>query len=327
MKNVYIYALIDPRNNQVRYIGKANNPEDRYKNHYNSARDKNTHKRNWINNVRKDGLRPELLILDEVSIDNWQYWECFYISLYKTYGFNLVNYTNGGDGVTLSNSGTWKKGNIPHNKGIPCREETKQKIKDKLTGTSNVASYKTIIQYDLEYNEIKRYKCIKDAVDESNGLFSTSKISSCCRDVRKHHRGFIWKYDNDDAIIKNTIVLGKKSIIQYDLNLNELERFDSIIDAHRKTNVKSGGIVRCCKGKDITAGGFIWKYKGDELIIKGNKQKRPVIQYDKNLVELNIFSSITEAKEKTGIKNIWDCCNDKNKTAGGFIWKYKQVII
>ena len=70
-----------------------------------------------------------------------------------------------------------------------------------------------------------------------------------------------------------------------------------------------------------------WKYKGDELIIKGNKQKRPVIQYDKNLVELNIFSSITEAKEKTGIKNIWDCCNDKNKTAGGFIWKYKQVII
>lgn len=62
MKNVYIYALIDPRNNYVRYIGKANNPKERYKNHNNASRDKNTHKRNWINDLRKNSLRPELII-------------------------------------------------------------------------------------------------------------------------------------------------------------------------------------------------------------------------------------------------------------------------
>lgn len=28
MENVYIYALIDPRNNLIRYIGKAKNPEN-----------------------------------------------------------------------------------------------------------------------------------------------------------------------------------------------------------------------------------------------------------------------------------------------------------
>jgi hypothetical protein len=261
MKNVYIYALIDPRNDHVRYIGKANNPEDRYKDHYNSARDKNTHKRNWINNVRKDGLRPELLILDEVSIDNWRYWECFYISLYKTYGFNLVNYTNGGDGLTLSNSGTWKKGNIPHNKGIPCREETKQKIKDKLIGTSNVASYKPIVQYDLQYNEIKRYKCVKDAIDESKGLFSASKISNCCKGIRKHHRGFIWKYDNDEVLKIETIILGKKVVLQYDRNNNLLNTFLSIKDASNKTGILSTNICSCCRGKTKSAGGFIWKYK------------------------------------------------------------------
>ena len=159
MENVFIYALSDPRNNQVRYIGKANNPEDRYTNHFNSARDKNTHKRNWINNVRKDGLRPELIIIDEVPKSEWQYWEKFYISLFKTWGFSLVNYTEGGDGSTFGNSGSWKKGNIPHNKGVPCAEETKQKIKDKLTGRPNINSYKPIIQYDLEYNVLKKYKC------------------------------------------------------------------------------------------------------------------------------------------------------------------------
>lgn len=51
MLNVFIYALSDPRTNQIRYIGKANNPYNRYSNHYNSARDKNTHKRNWINRM------------------------------------------------------------------------------------------------------------------------------------------------------------------------------------------------------------------------------------------------------------------------------------
>ena len=40
MENVFIYALSDPRDDKIRYIGKANNPESRYKNHYNSSRDK-----------------------------------------------------------------------------------------------------------------------------------------------------------------------------------------------------------------------------------------------------------------------------------------------
>jgi len=262
MKNVYIYALIDPRNNHVRYIGKANNPEDRYKNHYNSTRDKNTHKRNWINNVRKDGLRPELLILDEVSIDNWQYWECFYISLYKTYGFNLVNYTNGGDGVTLSNSGTWKKGNIPHNKGIPCREETKQKIKDKLTGTSNVASYKPIVQYDLQYNEVKRYKCVKDAVNESKGLFIRGKISECCNLKRNKHQGFVWRWDNGSDFIERVKQPKKGRIVyQYDVNFNLINIFSSLKEASNILNIESSNIVFCCNNEHRRAGGFYWRYK------------------------------------------------------------------
>lgn len=261
MKNVYIYALIDPRNDQVRYIGKANNPEDRYRNHYNSSRDKDTHKRNWINNIRKDGLKPELLILDEVPIDNWQYWERFYISLYKTYGFNLVNYTSGGDGVTLSNSGTWKKGNVPHNKGVPCKEETKQKIKATLTGVSNVSSYKPIIQFDLEYNEIKRYKCVKDAIEEGNGLFSASKISSCCKGIRTHHRGFIWRYDNGEDLLMKPVIVCKKSVVQYDRNNNEINTFLSIKDASNETGILSTNICSCCKEKTKSAGGFIWKYK------------------------------------------------------------------
>lgn len=260
MENVFIYALSDPRNNQVRYIGKANNPEDRYKNHFNSARDKNTHKRNWINNVRKDGLRPELIIIDEVPKSEWVYWEKFYISLFKTWGFSLVNYTEGGDGSTFGNSGSFKKGDIPHNKGVPCSEETKQKIKDKLTGRSNINSYKPIIQYDLEYNLVKRYKCVKDAIDESGGYFSAGKISNCLTSKRKHHRGFLWKYDDGSDLNKFDIIFLKKQVIQFDKNLRELKRYSSIKIAELETNIHATNICACCKGKVKTAGGYIWKY-------------------------------------------------------------------
>jgi hypothetical protein len=327
MENVFIYALSDPRNNQVRYIGKANNPEDRYTNHFNSSRDKNTHKRNWINSVRKDGLRPELIIIDEVPKSEWIYWEKFYISLFKTWGFSLVNYTEGGDGSTFGNKGSWKKGNTPHNKGVPCREEIKQKIKNKLIGVPNVASYKPIIKYDLEYRLIKKYKCIKDVVTESDGYFNHSSISSCLTGKRVHYKGFIWKYDDGSEIVMKDVKLLKKPVIQYDLTLNELNKFDSIKEASKKTKVAENGIVRCCKGEYLTAGNFIWRYNDDiELSIRENKKKKSVIQYDKSLIQLNRFNSITEASIKTeiSINSIWSCCKGINKIGGGYIWKYEN---
>lgn len=255
MIEVYIYALIDPRTDEIRYIGKANDPYERYKNHYNSARDKNTHKRNWINNVRKDGFRPELLILDKVSVEEWQFWEKFYISLYKSYGFNLVNYTNGGDGSTFGNRGSFKKGNIPHNKGISPSEETKQKIRDNYV-PNNSCQIK-IIQYDFNYNIINKFNSLTEA---SNTGFSISKISDCCKLKRKQHKNYIWKYDDGKEIIKESIKLLKKKVIQYDKKMNEINRYNSIKEAANKLNIFESGICNCCKNKLKTSGGFIWKY-------------------------------------------------------------------
>jgi group I intron endonuclease len=51
--------------------------------------------------------------------------------------------------------------------------------------------------------------------------------------------------------------------------------------------------------------------------------KKKVVQYDKNMNIICEFSSIKEAIEKTKINNICKCCKGKQKTAGGYIWKYK----
>jgi hypothetical protein len=53
---------------------------------------------------------------------------------------------------------------------------------------------------------------------------------------------------------------------------------------------------------------------------------KPVEQYSVDNILLNSFPSATEAMKQTGIKNdnINQCLKGKSKTAGGFIWKYKE---
>ena len=52
--------------------------------------------------------------------------------------------------------------------------------------------------------------------------------------------------------------------------------------------------------------------------------EKPVIQYNKDEIEVCRFKSIAEASRQTKIpnSNIYKCCNGKRKTAGGFVWRY-----
>jgi hypothetical protein len=62
-------------------------------------------------------------------------------------------------------------------------------------------------------------------------------------------------------------------------------------------------------------------------ILMKNKGNKPIIQYDKQGNYLKDFQSITEACSYLGKPNrqgdITACCGGKQKTAFGFIWKYK----
>jgi hypothetical protein len=100
VNNTYIYCLIDPITKEVRYIGKSNNPNQRLVEHIKYSK-YNSYKDNWIFGLKNKGLFPELFILDEVIQDEWSFWEKYYISLYKSWGFKLTNLTEGGDGNSL----------------------------------------------------------------------------------------------------------------------------------------------------------------------------------------------------------------------------------
>lgn len=63
------------------------------------------------------------------------------------------------------------------------------------------------------------------------------------------------------------------------------------------------------------------KMKASRERLSAERSKR-IVQCDLQGVELTTHSSAKQAKMQTGITTIVDCLQGRQKTAGGFIWKY-----
>ena len=55
-------------------------------------------------------------------------------------------------------------------------------------------------------------------------------------------------------------------------------------------------------------------------------QSKTVIQYDMNMNLIKVWDnySIAQVEKELKISHISDCCNNKRKSAGGYIWKHKE---
>lgn len=85
---ISIYALINPLDNQVFYIGASMYPKQRLANHC-SATYQGTYKDLIVENIIENDRRPELLILDLVTYEDAAFFEDFYADLFRFYGFML----------------------------------------------------------------------------------------------------------------------------------------------------------------------------------------------------------------------------------------------
>lgn len=92
----WIYALIDPRDEEIRYVGWTNNLKKRYGCH---LRDKKPcYRTYWIMKLRRMGLKPRMEIIQRVSLQSWAEAEIYWISYFRKIGCKLVNGTDGGQG-------------------------------------------------------------------------------------------------------------------------------------------------------------------------------------------------------------------------------------
>lgn len=124
----------------------------------------------------------------------------------------------------------------------------------------------------------------------------------------------------------------------------ELEQF--LITIYGRKDLGTGCLVNMTDGGEGTYGFKVKdstkkklrdihkgkKYREYEPLTKKTKNKigkansKSVKQYNKDNKLLNVFASITEASNVTGVtlSNIGLACQNKRNSAGGFLWKYKQ---
>ena len=96
----YIYALVDPITTEIRYVGKADQPQRRlrYKHLSKSELNVDTPKSRWIKGLLANKKFPKLKILEKVRKEIWQDREVYWIAYYKGKGADLTNSTDGGEG-------------------------------------------------------------------------------------------------------------------------------------------------------------------------------------------------------------------------------------
>jgi group I intron endonuclease len=153
---IYIYKLIDPRNNEVRYVGKTINIKRRYKQHLYDKRA--SHKSSWVQSLRTHKLKPVLEILEICNDNNWKEREVYWIGQFN----NLTNLKEGGGSDYIRTTSA----------------ETKQKIRLKHTGRKLSQNWKDNIKQSTK-NKRKIvidniiYDSIMDAANSLNLVHST----------------------------------------------------------------------------------------------------------------------------------------------------------
>ena len=119
-----------------------------------------------------------------------------------------------------------------------------------------------------------------------------------------------------------------KPVLQYDLNGNFIKKWDCQSDVARAYNIRS--IYFCIDKITKSCKGYMWRsFKGEikDHIPPFKNRLLPLAinQYDPNNNFIKSWDNANDAAKELDIsyKGIRECCYNRQKTCGGFIWKRK----
>jgi hypothetical protein len=206
---IEIYIL--EKNGVPFYVGKAKD----------AIRRKHSHR-------KKYGINIQSYIIDEV--EDWKYWESYWIEQFKQWGFKLANKNNGGGGPSNYTEEQKQKMRKPRKKGTGEKisktlkernhskyytEEVRQKMalpqkgrpkpftKEHIKNVSkaNLESKGKIVEcYNLNGDFIKDFPCLREAKNwllKEKSICSPNidkQIKDCCNGRQKTCHGYKFKY-------------------------------------------------------------------------------------------------------------------------------------
>jgi len=142
-----VYALIDPRNSEIRYVGVTHgNPQVRFARHLSSAKRQKRFRSyvlNWIVNLSTSGLIPTLIVLETGFGQGWDV-EQKWIAFYKEQGARLTNISMGGAGpLGCIRSAETRKKLADANRGKKQNPELVERRIAKIRGQRHTAQART----------------------------------------------------------------------------------------------------------------------------------------------------------------------------------------
>ena len=210
-KNNMIKIYILERNGIPFYVGKAKD----------STRRKHSHRKTY-------GLDIQSYVIDEV--EDWKFWESYWIEQFKCWGFKLENKNNGGGGPSNYTEEQKQKMRKPRIEGTGSKisktlrernhsqyytQEVRQKMAAlqkgrpkpfteehiKNVSKANLESKgKTVECYSLNGDFIKDFPCLREAkiwLLKEKFIYSPNidkQIKDCCNGRQKTCHGFKFKY-------------------------------------------------------------------------------------------------------------------------------------
>jgi hypothetical protein len=263
----YIYSLIDPRDNNIKYIGQTKfSLNKRYLEHLRNSKYYPTKKHNvycWINELKNNNLLPIIKKIETVNTELLNEREKYWVAYYNK---QLKNMTKGGDGISYIEKRSFSK-------------EHRKNIGDSCRGNKHynygkpANNIKSICNFDKTTGKLlNTYNSIKDAANDTK--ISYSAIGLCLSAQRNSSGEYIWlykdEYYNNQSILKEKIIkcinnpsnkIKSIGINQINIKTNKIvNTYTSIRQAARSINTSDTAIRYVCnKSKTHIYKNFKWE--------------------------------------------------------------------
>jgi len=117
----------------------------------------------------------------------------------------------------------------------------------------------------------------------------------------------------------------RRPVLQFNVKGELIKEYPSVSEAVRVLNFR---IHEALRGAAKTAGGFIFIYKdiwdGNKPTITPDGHSIPILQLDLEGNIVKEWESSSQAQKELNLTSINNCLKGKNKTCGGYKWKYKN---
>lgn len=184
---------------------------------------KTTLKKRIYRHKLKFGENIQIEEIDLVNLNEWKFWEEFYIELFKSWGFKLENKNKGGGGLEYHT------------------QETKNKISN---------SFKSKSKEEIESINNKRRLSNLGKKRIGGGRKPYTKEQKIALGNRLYYKSEEFRGKKRKPVLK----INKNT-------LEIIKEYNSLEEASLDCNINSSDICNCCRGNQKTSGGFVWKYK------------------------------------------------------------------